>query len=185
MGKKIDNPPAVLAERYRGPNIPMAVIRRFARNIARRFQPDRIVLFGSFAYGKPHKDSDVDLLVVMPCSDETRQALRISLDMDHPFPMDLIVRKPETIQRRLAEGDWFLREVLDKGKVLYEKVHQRMGAKSRSRRSPTLPAINGAGSSGHAPCARTAPRLILQQQHIHGLHRHAHLVADLELHVVE
>jgi hypothetical protein len=49
--------------RYASPNIPLAAIRRFARRIAERFQPDKIVLFGSYAYGTPHNESDVDLLV--------------------------------------------------------------------------------------------------------------------------
>src|SRR5258706_16379839 len=52
---------------YMGANIPMRVIRVYARQIAKRFQPDRIILFGSYACGTPHEDSDVDLLVVMPC----------------------------------------------------------------------------------------------------------------------
>ena len=48
---------------YEGMNVPMVAIRRFARSVARRFRPDKIILFGSHAYGKPHEDSDVDLLV--------------------------------------------------------------------------------------------------------------------------
>jgi predicted nucleotidyltransferase len=52
----------------------MRVIRRFARQVGERFQPDKIMLFGSYAYGKPHADSDVDILVVMPCRNPLRQA---------------------------------------------------------------------------------------------------------------
>ena len=48
---------------YRGIDIPMGIIRRYARQIAERFQPEKIILFGSHAYGTPHEDSDVDLLV--------------------------------------------------------------------------------------------------------------------------
>ena len=51
---------------YRGANIPMQVIRDYARRVAERFQPEKIILFGSYAYGTPHEDSDVDILVVMP-----------------------------------------------------------------------------------------------------------------------
>jgi Nucleotidyltransferase domain len=51
---------------YLGRTVPMRVIRRYARAIADEFQPDRIILFGSYAYGMPHADSDVDLLVVIP-----------------------------------------------------------------------------------------------------------------------
>ena len=65
--------------RYASPNIPLTAIRRFARQIAERFQPQKIYLFGSYAYGTPHAESDVDLLVVMPASDVVNMAIRISL----------------------------------------------------------------------------------------------------------
>ena len=51
---------------YRGANVPRRLIRRFAQDVVQRFQPDKIILFGSHAYGIPHADSDVDILVVMP-----------------------------------------------------------------------------------------------------------------------
>jgi predicted nucleotidyltransferase len=121
---------------YRGPDIPMRAIRHFARAVATRFDPDRIILFGSYAYGTPDENSDVDLLVVMPAKNELTQATRIRLAVKRCFPMDLIVRTPENLRRRLEEGDWFLREIVAKGKVLYEKTHQGMGAKSRGRLRP-------------------------------------------------
>jgi predicted nucleotidyltransferase len=109
--------------KYRPPNIPMAAIRRFARQIAERFHPDKIVLFGSYAYGKPHQESDVDLLVVMPAASETNQAIRITLAFERPFPLDLIVRTPDRIRRALTDGNWFLREVMDKGKsALFRRI---------------------------------------------------------------
>src|SRR5438067_13381382 len=67
MKSKRKPAPKAASERwYRSPNIPRAVIRRFARDVAEQFQPDKIILFGSYAYGEPHDDSDVDILVVMP-----------------------------------------------------------------------------------------------------------------------
>src|ERR1700724_3356644 len=104
---------------YRGAGIPMRLIRRFARQVAERFHPDKIVLFGSYAYGTPHADSDVDILVVMPTPNEIAQATRIRFAVEHPFPIDLIVRTPKELKWRLEEGDWFLREIVAKGKVLY------------------------------------------------------------------
>src|SRR5216110_3793779 len=86
---------------YWGADVPMRVIRRFARQVAERFQPDKIILFGSFAYGTPHADSDVDILVVMPARNEVSQASRIRLAVPRRFPMDLIVRTPENLRRRL------------------------------------------------------------------------------------
>jgi predicted nucleotidyltransferase len=65
MAKKETTPGYVQPYRYASPNIPLRAIRRFARRIAERFQPDMIILFGSYAYGKPHNESDVDLLVIM------------------------------------------------------------------------------------------------------------------------
>ena len=118
---------------YRGANIPMRVIRRYARAIAERFQPDKIILFGSYAYGTPHADSDVDILVVMPARNEIDQAVRIDRVVDPPFPLDLIVCTPKNLKWRLEEGESFLREVTSKGKVLYEKDDPRVGAKGRKR----------------------------------------------------
>src|SRR5213083_2062763 len=116
---------------YRGADIPMRVIRKFARDVAERFQPDKIILFGSYAYGTPHADSDVDILVVMSARNELGQAMRIRLSVDYQFPLDLLVRTPRNLAWRLAEGEWFLKEIMDKGKVLYEKDNPQMGAKSR------------------------------------------------------
>src|SRR5579884_565645 len=61
---------------YRGADVPLRVIRRFARQVAEQFHPDKIILFGSHAYGIPHADSDVDILVVMPARNEIDQSVR-------------------------------------------------------------------------------------------------------------
>jgi predicted nucleotidyltransferase len=123
---------------YTGANIPMRVIRQYARAIAERFLPDKIVLFGSYAYGTPHDDSDVDLLVIKPTWSQLSQAVQIRLALAPPFPMDLIVRTPKNMKWRLEEGDSFLTEIVSRGKVLYEKDDAGVGAqgRSRSRRGP-------------------------------------------------
>jgi predicted nucleotidyltransferase len=124
--------------------VPMPAIRRFARQIVERFHPDRIILFGSYAYGMPTPDSDVDLLVVMPTRNQIEQAVRIDEAIDdRSFALDLLVRTPKVIDDRLRWGDWFIKEVIERGKVLYEKDHPRVGPQSRkrrSRRSPTAQA---------------------------------------------
>ena len=127
-----DSPPK-LPRWYRGADVPMRVIRLFARQVAQRFHPVKIILFGSYAYGRPHADSDVDILVVMPCRNQLDQAAKISIDIDPPFPLDIIVRTPYAMKWRLAEGESFLTEITTKGKVLYEKDHAPVGAKSRKR----------------------------------------------------
>src|SRR5205085_1106062 len=120
---------------YDGADVPMRVIRRFARQVAQQFKPDKIILFGSHAYGVPHADSDVDILVIMPARNQIDQAFKIRLAVPAPFPMDLIVRKPSNIQWRLDEGELFHTEILTKGKILYEKSDPRVGAQGRSRLS--------------------------------------------------
>src|SRR5207302_1043262 len=85
---------------YRGADIPGRLIRRFAREVADRFQPEKIILFGSYAYGRPHADSDVDILVVMPARNELDQAVKICLAVDYHFPLDLLVRTPGNLAWR-------------------------------------------------------------------------------------
>lgn len=118
---------------YRGKDVPIRVIRQFAREVASRFRPHKIILFGSHAYGRPHADSDVDILVVMPARNQLDQAFKIHAEILPPFPLDLIVRTPENLSRRLAEEDSFHTEIVTKGKVLYEGNHAAMGAQSRVR----------------------------------------------------
>jgi predicted nucleotidyltransferase len=113
--------------------VPMSAIRRLARRIAEEFQPDKIILFGSYAYGEPTPDSDVDLLVVMPTRNSFAQAIRIAEAIEPGCFLDLLVRPPRLLKKRLQWGDWFLREIVSRGKVLYEKVDRPVDQKSRSR----------------------------------------------------
>ncbi len=94
-------------------------------DIVREFAPLQVILFGSYAYGTPREYSDVDLLVVMPGSkSETRKREReIYGRISHRFRMDLLVRSPEEIAYRLSYNDWFLREITEKGEVLYESAN--------------------------------------------------------------
>jgi predicted nucleotidyltransferase len=99
-------------------------IRKFSEAVAREFHPEKIILFGSHAYGSPTVDSDVDLLVIMPFDrKQGRKSLEIRQRIPADFPLDLIVRTPEFIAQRLAWGDCFTREILTKGEVLYEAAH--------------------------------------------------------------
>jgi predicted nucleotidyltransferase len=119
---------------YFGANIPMRVIRRYARAIAEEFRPDKIILFGSYAYGTPHEDSDVDLLVVMPARNQHSQAVRIRWRLAAPFPVDLLVRTQKEMAWRLEAGESFTTTVVSRGKVLYEKDDQGGGRALRLRR---------------------------------------------------
>src|SRR5260221_8683327 len=92
-------------------NISMARIRRYARKIAERFQPDKIILFGSQARGDTHPDSDVDLMVIMPARNELDQAAKISWEVEAPFPTDLLVCKPRDWELRLEDGEYFITDM--------------------------------------------------------------------------
>jgi len=101
-----------------------AEIKKLCEQISRDFRPERIILFGSHAYGSPTPDSDVDLLVVMPFEGRhTQQAIRILNKLNALTPIDLLVRTPEQVRERLAMGDFFMHEILEQGKVMYEADH--------------------------------------------------------------
>jgi predicted nucleotidyltransferase len=104
-----------------------AQIRRLCEVIAREFRPEKIVLFGSYAYGNPHPDSDVDWLVVMPFEGSPfRQAAVILghiVQTVGVMPLDLLVRTAEQVEQRLHMGDSFMRGILERGKVIYEAGH--------------------------------------------------------------
>ncbi len=85
-------------------------------------------MFGSYAYGTPTADSDVDLLVIMPHEGHSAiHAAQIMRRIRAGFPMDLIVRSPGEIQRRLDIDDYFITEILEQGETLYEAQHARVG----------------------------------------------------------
>lgn len=97
--------------------VPRKQIESYCRVLAREFHPQKIILFGSYAYGKPQLDSDVDLVVVMPFrGSDTRKVVQMQLRVGAPFPMDLLLWKPE----RTLRDDSFTHEVLTRGKVMYE-----------------------------------------------------------------
>ncbi|MFM7439913.1 MAG: nucleotidyltransferase domain-containing protein, partial [Snowella sp.] len=85
------------------------------------FQPQKIILFGSYAYGQPRDDSDIDLLVILPFTEKKSQkSLEILNKIKPIFALDLLVRTPSEIQQRLEWGDFLLQEIFEKGKILYE-----------------------------------------------------------------
>jgi predicted nucleotidyltransferase len=96
-------------------------IRKYAKDIGKRFHPDRIILFGSYARNSAEEDSDVDILVIMDHEHRRNidQAISIRLQADAPFPMDLIVKRPAEISERLSMNDTFLKSVIQDGQVLY------------------------------------------------------------------
>ena len=97
------------------------LLREIARKVVQAFRPKNVILFGSYAYGKPTSDSDLDLLIVMESRDRPAERIRKVSDLfdPRPLPMDFIVLTPGEVQRRLSGFDPFLEEVLAKGQTLY------------------------------------------------------------------
>ena len=101
--------------------VTMEQIEELSCRIVQEFHPDQVVLFGSYARGTPTADSDVDLLVILPFEGKAVfKSVEMRLRLRPSFPVDLIVRTPENVRERVTMGDSFMREILEKGKVVYE-----------------------------------------------------------------
>ena len=105
------------------PPVTEALLAGITQRIVAKLQPYQVVLFGSYAYGTPHLESDVDLLVVMDSDEPMAQRIRRVTEVAKVrfLPMDVIVRPPGEMAQRLVMGDFLLAEILDKGKVLYRR----------------------------------------------------------------
>jgi uncharacterized protein len=114
--------------------IEMDRIHETVAQIVREFAPQKVILFGSHAYGTPTADSDVDLLVILPFSGHhTRKAVEILERVNPPFPIDLLVRTPDEVRQRLEWNDFFLREIMERGRVLYAAPDGRVGRQCGGR----------------------------------------------------
>ncbi|MBI3581058.1 MAG: nucleotidyltransferase domain-containing protein [Nitrospinae bacterium] len=99
----------------------MSEIRKLSRSIAEAYNPDKIILFGSYATGVPTDSSDIDLLVVMSFKGKSaRKACEILARVKTTLPVDILVRSPVQLRRRLAWNDYFFADIMDKGKTLHE-----------------------------------------------------------------
>lgn len=97
-------------------------IDAYAKNVATKFRPDKIILFGSYADDSASEDSDVDLLVIMPHQGKaSKQALSIRRVVPKRFPLDLVVQSPDEAKRRLSAGDPFTSNAINRGRVLYAR----------------------------------------------------------------
>ena len=100
-------------------------IQQFARDIARKYSPEKIVLFGSQAWSTATDDSDVDMLVIMEFEGRgAHKAADILCDINPRFACDLLVRRASEVEHRVAMNDSFMQEVLTKGKTLYDRNEQ-------------------------------------------------------------
>jgi len=110
----------VTEERLKG------ILFKIVEAIKAKYDPERIILYGSFAYGVPAENSDIDLLIIKETSErplDRRVRVRRIVDIrDSSYPaFSSLVLTPEEIKRRLETGDQFIEEVLTKGEVLYAR----------------------------------------------------------------
>jgi predicted nucleotidyltransferase len=112
--------------------VPMPEIQKIVDIIAEKFSPDKIILFGSYADGVPRRGSDVDLLVVMDFEGSPiDKAIEVTGILGRRnFGLDLLIRTQTEIERRIALDDWFLEDIVTKGKVLYARADRRMDRES-------------------------------------------------------
>jgi predicted nucleotidyltransferase len=100
-------------------------IEQIIQRLVESYQPQRIVLFGSLAYGEPNEDSDIDLLVVKDTTEtplERRIRVRqLAADPQRRIPFSPLVLTPDELACRLDLGDAFYQEIMRRGKVLYAR----------------------------------------------------------------
>lgn len=102
-------------------------IQRIQQLLVKRYKPRKIILFGSFAWGKPDKNSDLDLLVIKqvrqprPLREQKIYSLLMNYLTDRELPVDVIVHTPKETEERLSLGDPFITQILTRGKILYEQ----------------------------------------------------------------
>ncbi len=117
-GKEADNP-ASLREQYQ------REIARVVTILQEHYAPDKVILFGSCGRGDFSEDSDIDLLIVKETSkrplDRMREVYELVYSPDHYLALDPLVYTPKELSRRLALGDFFIHEVMQEGRVLYER----------------------------------------------------------------
>jgi uncharacterized protein len=113
----------IMALDLKQPIVDEPLLVDITRRIVEQFNPDKIILFGSHAYGQPGPDSDVDLFVIMDSQQSpARRSALVSLACRPPLlAMDILVRTPQEVEQRLAAGDSFVRDILLRGRVMYER----------------------------------------------------------------
>ena len=99
------------------------VIKKIVQRLVTGYPPEKIILFGSYAYGQPDADSDIDLLIIKATEerffDRLHTVRRVTAGTHPHIPIEPIVLTPAEVQERLKAGDQFLSEILQRGEVLY------------------------------------------------------------------
>jgi len=105
--------------------IPFERIQNIAKQIGEQFHPSKVVLFGSYAWGTPTEESDIDLLVILPTIEEhpVKAASKIRFTLPRDVSIDVLVRDPEFVDYRVKEVDGFISHIMNAGKTLWESGH--------------------------------------------------------------
>jgi len=92
--------------------------------LVKKYKPQKVILFGSTARGDANDESDIDLLVIKTSREKRPyriQKVFMSIrNIKRQFPLDVIVYTPSEIKKRISLGDYFIKNVLAEGQVLYE-----------------------------------------------------------------
>ena len=99
------------------------ILTEIVRRIVTALHPEKVVLFGSYAYGTPSDHSDVDLLVMLETDARAADRyLAVSrLIRSRPFPLDIVVKTPDEITQALVKGNSFICEIVTHGRILYAR----------------------------------------------------------------
>ena len=101
----------------------MTAVQEIVKRVVAEYAPQKIILFGSYAYGQPNEDSDIDLLIIKETPERSLQRMdtvrRAAMGAHQRIPFEPLVLTPEEVEQRLRAGDQFIAEILHKGEVLY------------------------------------------------------------------
>jgi len=101
------------------------ILSEIVEKLKREYDPIKIILFGSYAYGNPTEDSDIDLFILKDSKERGVERFvsvkKIIYDPNHKIPVSPLVYTPKEVEKRLRMGDDFIKEILEKGVILYER----------------------------------------------------------------
>ncbi|OEU58432.1 MAG: hypothetical protein BA871_05310 [Desulfuromonadales bacterium C00003096] len=103
------------------------ILSEVVEKLKSEYKPLRIILFGSYAFGNPTEDSDIDLLILKNTNkrrvDRFVQVKKIIYNPNYKIPISPLVYSPKELEERLRIDDDFIKEIIQKGTILYERVN--------------------------------------------------------------
>ncbi|MBU0600635.1 nucleotidyltransferase domain-containing protein [bacterium] len=102
-------------------NLFLEEVKEIVQILKIKYKPEKIILFGSLANGKTDEDSDIDLIIIKQTKKNPwERAAEVDQFIKHNVPVDFLVYTPEEVKERVQINDFFIKEVLEKGQVIYE-----------------------------------------------------------------